>query len=337
MSTAAERAALPRALATALETRDRLALEDAGLLERSMLSDRDRDLRRQFLPGPREPLGNLAMAARLVGCDYSTRMREFSVTELALYLQCPLAHYHRYVAGITRTTVCTQWTLAPLSAAARGEVTHAFLARYRHDWSGSQRQEEMELALRAHARSHCLDTSPGELSGLAAELLHGLSAYLDGPWPQRISMAVSAHRERAISFAFDRYTILGGTVDLMVREKDGWRILDYKTASMDPESRADALRERARAYELQAAVYSLAVEAVEGQGSVREYVLAFPSAEFEVRIPVTTSWLESWRERLGELVRRVRREEYPMMPWKLERCGGCPYLRSCRPEGAPGL
>jgi hypothetical protein len=85
-------------------------------------------------------------------------------------------------------------------------------------------------------------------------------------------------RETYVAVPFDGIT-LEGYVDLVFRDDDGLVVVDYKTDSVDAQTRADRIRH----YRIQAAAYALAVAEATGESVVRG-VLCFldPAGATEV-------------------------------------------------------
>ena len=76
----------------------------------------------------------------------------------------------------------------------------------------------------------------------------------------------AVYRELAVGFMSDE-VLVSGAVDLLFRDGAGWVVVDYKTDHVAEDAAGCVLLER---YRPQGAAYALAVEAVLGEGSVRE-------------------------------------------------------------------
>jgi ATP-dependent exoDNAse (exonuclease V) beta subunit len=180
-------------------------------------------------------------------------------------------------------------------AAARGIAVHSLL-----EWSGSNgwREPPAEVVARIAASGEV-----GTHADLPAEtLLEPLRAWLGSPF---FDERVRKERSRAEVPLLVRVadTVLRGSIDLLV-ESDGVQplIVDYKTDRVDGAEPA----ELARRYEIQQAIYALAVAEARG---VERVDLAYVFLE-RPEEPVLASWgveeIEAGRHTLEEAIARFR-------------------------------
>jgi ATP-dependent helicase/nuclease subunit A len=133
----------------------------------------------------------------------------------------------------------------------------------------------------------------------AAVDVEALAAFFAGPLGRRVVARPEAVR-REVPFSlrlparmvYPEFSLTGaeaeepilvqGIIDWLVREEDGWLLLDFKTDTV----KAGALRERKKLYRRQVAIYALAVAAWSGR-PVREAYLYFLALGVAVPVPVS--------------------------------------------------
>jgi len=203
---------------------------------------------------------------------------------------------------------------------ARGSVVHALL-----EWSlaNGWREPPEELA-RGHAIAAGLDPAANGLLEEVRELVRG---WLESDfWRERVDGEPAGVRaEVPVLLGMDG-TIVRGSIDLLV-ERDGSAplVVDYKTDRLDGTSPA----EHSARYAIQRAIYALAVAEARPAPEV-EVAYVFLERPNEPDLQVFDSAdLETARQRLGELIERVRAGEFPTAAeqdrsWPL--CQGCPAL-----------
>lgn len=274
--------------------------------------------------------------AQLAGCpgpysrsDVSTHW--MSATELSEFVACPERHRIRYREGFHETRL-QLYERGRLSPSARGKALHDYLARVQPEWNVEQRHTTMTRAISRHARYELVTPEDH-----ADELIAVANRFLSTEWWSRASSAERQHREMPFVFRLDRDTTLTGSLDLAYEEAGRWTIVDYKASALPGGvERSVALRQFARRYEVQAAVYALALDALGTAGKVTRVVLYSLESCAAVEIAVTPWLLTQWRSALSVLAMRARLGHYGNGPrWSADQCPGCPYLRLCRPPGAP--
>jgi hypothetical protein len=122
-------------------------------------------------------------------------------------------------------------------------------------------------------------------------------------------------------------TVLRGSIDLLVeREGAPPLVIDYKTDRLDGAAPA----ERAESYEIQRAIYALAVAEALGAAEV-EVAYVFLERPDEPAVSLLgPEQMAAARTRLEERIASIGRGEFPVAPpeqrdWSL--CRGCPALR----------
>jgi ATP-dependent helicase/nuclease subunit A len=129
--------------------------------------------------------------------------------------------------------------------------------------------------------------------------VEALAAFFAGPLGRRVVARPEAVR-REVPFSlrlparmvYPEFSLTGaeaeepilvqGIIDWLVREEDGWLLLDFKTDTV----KAGALRERKKLNRRQVAIYALAVAAWSGR-PVREAYLYFLALGVAVPVPVS--------------------------------------------------
>lgn len=261
------------------------------------------------------------------------RRGQLSASELTEYVRCPRRHQYRYQVGIIETTIRALHA-DRLPPAMRGAAVHQYLARHRDDWTLEERRRAMLTALRVHSQSDPYLTPEAHVD----DLLMVADQYLESEWHRRATAADEVRREQPFVFQLRGDMTLVGTFDLLLREGERWTIIDYKTSNLPEGVAADeGLQRLARRYEVQAAIYALALEHLVGETAVGTIVFSFLEiGGTAVELSVSAAWLDRWRQALPHVVHRARQGVYGDRPtWSPELCDGCPYAGMCRPTGLP--
>src|SRR5690606_6912596 len=94
------------------------------------------------------------------------------------------------------------------------------------------------------------------------------------------------------------------------------------------------IAKRAKSYELQAGVYTLASEAA--GFPVREFVFFFTAPALASTINPDEEWLSRQRDQAEIIAGRIQALDYgPEPTYEPGRCSGCEFLALCRPKGVP--
>lgn len=255
----------------------------------------------------------------------------FSTTELVTYDRCPSRHMLRYRSGVSRPEIEVR-TDQPLAhhipPEIRGQILHQWFARLGPDADEAEQLQQMEeIFLRSYPMAE--DTAEEN----ARDLLTQARRFLESPLYHRLSGAPQQRREMPFFYRLDPQTTVSGVIDWMVRLEDGqWAIIDLKAGRFaDPDRVSDEdLEERARRYRIQAALYTLgAQEALrEVDQSISAFHFFFTHAGMPLTLPITEEWLEAERERIREVIGRIRGREYgDDFCDQGDHCNACRYLR----------
>jgi ATP-dependent helicase/nuclease subunit A len=212
---------------------------------------------------------------------------------------------------------------------ARGAVVHALL-----EWSQANgwRQPPDELA-RRHALAEGLDP---DAEGLLGELLAPVRDWLRSPlFAERVAPAEATVRAEVPLLLGVAGTVLRGSIDLLVEREDAAPlVVDYKTDRLDGADPA----EHASRYEIQRAIYALAVAESRGAKEV-EVAYVFLERPDEPQTGVFgPGEVDAARERLADAIARIGEGEFEVSPaaqrsWAL--CDGCPALNRLCSGPAP--
>lgn len=173
------------------------------------------------------------------GCSASPGLI-MTVSRALTYVSCPKKYYLQWVLGVTEPGVAGDYDFDPededssYSAAELGTVVHQVLGSV--DFTKDVGQEiERYLSYQPHIIR--------DSARLACKRL------LDSVWLSRIKSADERMQEVPFTAVFDDISLYG-RIDLLLKEKQGWVVIDYKTGSnVGDES-----------YKQQVALYALAVE-----------------------------------------------------------------------------
>lgn len=278
-----------------------------------------------------------SLAHRLGGVEHHALIREeFTASEIMQFDRSPHMHRFGYRGSISSPTIEVRKGDALVNRIRpdqRGDILHAFFYEYRPGWSEVEQHQALERILLRE-----LPMAGEAVSANVADLYKHARHFLESDWQKRIESALEVRREVPFYVPLTDDIRLRGTLDVLMREDDGWRILDYKAALLRGlEHRlAEELDRRASEYEIQAGVYALAAASVLGPDAVQEFVFYFTAAGEARTLKVTPDWLEGMRSRILEIVRRIRSGDYgPHPAWDEAVCKNCDHLRLCRPSGAP--
>ena len=262
---------------------------------------------------------------------------EFSASELLKFATCPWMHLFGYRGAISAPAIegdIQQAIVNEILPRQRGDILHDYLRRHQDSWDDEHMLDTMRVVLLRHLQM------PDEAAwSNARELLLHARDYLASSWYERIkTQATQVRREVPFVFELAPGIRFRGVLDLLWREADGWRILDFKTGVF--RAQGDQLEQqviaRSEEYRIQAAIYTLGALAALGPGEVREFVFFYTHPAQARSVEVSTAWPANEVATIEGLVRRIRAADYGMHPLFDERiCAHCDYLRVCRPRNAP--
>jgi ATP-dependent helicase/nuclease subunit A len=275
---------------------------------------------------PDEPPG----PAPILACAApATPSRPLSYTAISAYLECPYRFYLERVLGLPSSEAQRALSSpddesgavgaggsAREERTARGAAVHALL-----EWSEANgwREPPAELAER-HAAAEGLDAAP-------EDLLEPVRAWLASPLRQRIAEGAGRLRAEVPLLLGVGGTVLRGSVDLLVeREGEPPLVVDYKTDQLGGEGPAD----RTERYEIQRAIYALAVAEALGAEEVEVAYVFLERAEEPALSLLGPEQMDAARSRLAEMIAGIGDGEFPVADpakrdWSL--CRGCPALR----------
>jgi ATP-dependent exoDNAse (exonuclease V) beta subunit len=283
--------------------------------------------------------------------------RPLSYTAISAYEECGYRFHLERVLGLPasersssryagRTAFGGEEEAAVPSAreerTARGAAVHALLEwSQAHDWV----EPDEALAMR-HAAAAGLDPHPASpqnrplsepFRGLAEELLEPVRRGIGSPLRKQLGGEAARTRAEVPLLLGVGDTVLRGSIDLLVETEGGPPlVVDYKTDRLD----GGDPDERAAKYEVQRAIYALAVAEALGAGEVRvAYVFLERPDEPAVTL-LDGEAMAAARARLEDRIARIGRGEFPVAPparrdWSL--CRGCPAVgRICSGPRAEG-
>jgi ATP-dependent helicase/nuclease subunit A len=262
---------------------------------------------------------------------------EFSASEVLKFATCPWMHYFGYRGSISAPSIegdPQQALVNEILPRQRGDILHDYLRRHEDGWDEDRQLAEMCTVLLRH-----FQMPTDAVVRNARELLAHARDYLESDWYHRIRQtALEVLREVPFVFELEPGIRFRGKLDLLWREPDGWRILDFKTGVF--RSRGERLEEevaaRTQEYGVQAIVYTLAALAALGSDEVREFVFFYTHPARSRSISVTGLWPAKEAASIVALIQRIRSADYgPTPEYQGRICDHCDYLRVCRPRNAP--
>ena len=269
----------------------------------------------------------------------SVPSRPLSYTAIAAYEECAYRFYMERVLGLgggERSSSRIPGGMAFADAqevpsareerAAQGAAVHALL-----EWSQANGWAEPppELARRhAVAAGLVADAAETPANGaLEGKLLEPVRGWLGSALlRERIGApGTSARAEVPLMLGIGE-TVLRGSIDLLVERKgEPPLVIDYKTDRLGDDDPA----ERSARYEVQRAIYALAVAESRGVDEVEVAYVFLEHPEQPAIDRLDRTAIEVGRERLAATIGRIGRGEFPPAPieergWDL--CRGCPAL-----------
>lgn len=258
---------------------------------------------------------------------------EFSASEILKYAICSWQHMYGYIHSISSPTIeiATGDALVnQILPEKRGDILHDYLREHQDGWSPEQMHHEIKRILLRH-----LPMADEEADQNTKELIQHVTNYLQSEWYERVRKARRIFREVPVIVQMNGYR-LRVKLDLLFEEEDGWRILDFKTAlfrGLEHRIR-EVVEERARDYEIQAGIYTLAAKEV--GCDVKEFIFFFTAPAIATSVRPTKAWLRKQETRVDMIVRKIQVMQHDDVPvWGERRCKGCEYLPICQPLGAP--
>lgn len=262
---------------------------------------------------------------------------EFSASELLKFATCSWMHFFGYRGAISAPAIegdIGRVLVNEILPRQRGDILHDYLRRHDDRWGEDRKLDEMRAVLLRH-----LQMPDDAAWANARELMLHANDYLRSPWYERLkTRALQVRREVPFVFQLAPGIRFRGVLDLLWRERDGWRILDFKTGTFRAQGATldRQVAERVEEYRIQAAIYSLGALAALGADQVREFVFFFTHPAQARTLEVGAAWPRNQVGTIETLVRKIRAGEYGLHPLFDERlCTHCDYLRVCRPRNAP--
>ena len=260
---------------------------------------------------------------------------QWSYSQIAQYLRCPLQYYFRRILGLKEEAVSHQLALGSAVHEAlahyhrslqqgpssnQGQVREAF----RHAWH--QRKEKDRIDIPA-------DKTEEEVLGQGETLLN---AYLEEAPPQHI---VGVEQSMLVPIVTSQGDVLEkpllAIADLITRDQTGIRVHDFKTSSR-------TYSEFEATTSLQATCYVTAAKSAFGETPSFRYTVLIKTKKPRVQhLDTTRSEVECGR--LGDLIQVIERALASGIFYPVEsplNCSGCSYRRPClewgtsdKPEG----
>jgi ATP-dependent helicase/nuclease subunit A len=257
--------------------------------------------------------------------------RTLSYSRLAAWQACGYRYYAERVLGLPEEAPPPVAAAAAAAGVADTPVPGEATATGPPPAAGLDPRTRGSLV---HAMLEHAGSEPAELAGAwgieltadeAADVVRLAEAFTGSPLARRIAKARAVHREHGFTVPLGD-TLLTGIVDVLVQERGGQLVVDYKTDGLDPAVDLAAYVEQR--YGVQRRVYALA--ALRGGAPRVEVAYAFLERPGE---PVGERFEAADADRLeaelGALAAGLLAGEYPVTPTPhRELCETCPARRA---------
>jgi len=265
---------------------------------------------------------------------------EYTVSELECFDQCPERHYfeHELVVPHGLDLRMEPWTAESLPASMKGAAIHELLAGLwtsagvdlAHQAKNALQRQTGQFDSQEKKASDVTETV-SDLNEAVEEIVEHVQQFRRSQLFRRISTSSEVMAEAPITYQMRPGIRLVGAADLLYREADGWRIVDFKMSS-GPEA-----EETAAAHELQCALYSSAVQSAFWPERVRDATVFFTDTGLSHSWDFNLNRLAWWENNVEKIVARMespRTWDQPLN-WARRRCEGCPFTGLCAPSGQP--
>lgn len=281
-----------------------------------------------------------AIARRLATfCDEVSSTYPFTATELQTFANCPRRYqwHHHLGASFGRLITVMPDDLERYRVnESRGRIIHLYLERHEHGWGEGKMRQVMRDSI---ARS--VDYPLEKPEQYVDEFLPDVHRFLTSEQYELLRAADEVHRERAIHVHIPGQPgcEVEAKPDVMFRHNRRWYVIDFKTANFSGSpSPLSALLEDTLRYELQAALYLIALQSWVGKHAVDSFTFFYTAHGVAVQETPSDVWLDGWRAMVPSISRLIQKKAFgPLDPqWSRSKCSGCTIRDTvCKPVGDP--
>ena len=280
------------------------------------------------------------IARRLASfCDELSSDYSCTATELQTFANCPRQYYWQHHLGTRngRLLPVMQDDLARHRVhESRGRIIHLYLQRHEVGWSETKMRDKMRDTI---VRS--VDYPLEAPEQYVPEFLPDIQRFLASKQYELLRTADEVHRERPITVRIPGQPgcEIETRPDVMFRNNRRWYVIDYKTANFSgsPNPLLSLLDDTLR-YELQAALYLIALQECMGKHAVESFTFYYTAHAVAVQETPTDVWLDGWRAIVPSISRWIQKKNFgPAEPrYTQHKCTGCPFRDTvCKPVGDP--
>lgn len=258
-----------------------------------------------------------------------------SPTQLMDY-RCPRYFHLRHVLGFDPSTRARLFGLTRRveggGGTSLGAAVHQALEAWGRDDPGGWRQG-LDGWLREQA---ALDPEAAE--GLRVDAARLVEQLLASPLAARLEAAPHSAVEQEFAVPVGG-ALLVGQIDRVIRDAEGWEVLDWKTNQPPPGADLDAwVQEKAADYRRQMLAYALAMREDEARGSIRTTLVFLRPMRVWTEV-VEAGAVDAFRARVeadlaAMAAGRFRRQD-ASTPVTAAVCAACPFASAC-PEALEG-
>lgn len=263
----------------------------------------------------------------------------FTATELQCFATCPNQYRWRYVHGARNGRLITP-TLDELERtrvdASRGQIIHLYLQRHEDHWSEATMCDKLRDTI---ARS--VDYPLASPEQYVEEFLPDVQRFLASPQYELMRSADEVLKEVSLQLRLHGQPgcVIEARPDVLIRRHGRWHIIDYKTARFhSAPNPLLALLDDTLRYEMQAALYLIALRECMGKHTVDSFTFFYTAHGVAVQETPTDVWLDGAEQLLSPMARWIQQGALgPTDPvWSASKCGGCDFRKTvCKPVGDP--
>lgn len=258
---------------------------------------------------------------------------EFTVSELVSYANCPERHFFEHEVGVPRglDLRIEPWTADSLPPEVKGGVIHELLAGLWGPQDVGGFDQARQALQRQTGPTDFREMRMPDVREVVEDVLLHVERFRQSELFRRVRASHEIRTEAPITYQMRPWIRLVGTADLLFRNAEGWRLVEFKMSSgRDAE-------EAALDHELQCALYSSAVMAAWWPERVRAATVFFTDTGSSHSWTFTPDRLAWWERHAERIVTEMERTSGGGQPrhWVRERCDDCPFVRLCGPATRP--
>jgi len=245
---------------------------------------------------------------------------ELSPTDLSLYLTCPLRYYYRQELLVDERMLLPRKDFGSgekkrVEPVKVGKILHGLMEQKTYQATGQIWEDQLKN----------LEISQELQKDYQKELRKHLDNLQASGWLDRINRAEEDIREKKFRVKWkkkDNLVInLKGIVDRLIREKDGWKLIDFKTTHIGDKDIEEITCKNN--YHIQLACYIEALGCLQPGVEIEQAWLIYTSAGQAMEIKTS----EATKKIIEDVARQIAARNFPLRT--AEHCNYCEFYSIC--------